>query len=723
VRQIPEAIFDAIESINLPSIPHVLVRFLSMVDDDHASITELATLVGQDPALSARFLTVANSPALCRGTGIKSLDQCLVTLGTRLARTLATCLAIQSVFSRTSGDPQYDFSGFWGHSLQVAEQARAIAVKTNYPDVEEAYLAGLLHDIGQLLLLGGVGDRYGELLQLRIDEAVLCDIEEPILGTDHAVVGAWLIDQWKLSSFMSDAILFHHRAPDEIVNADALSRIVWSSHIISSCNEKIYLADNERMAGLAAIEQMTGLDLVEVEAIRSHSVEHVAVLAEALCVAGAVEARAVPSPFIPFEIVRPGAGDNDPVHSQLDAVVRDMAMMQTLQRDLSGIRNESELLLAVRESARILFGLARIAFLLIQPDKSVLTGPDFDGQPSMLQRLEIRLDPAQSLAAAVALGKRAYSTFDMERPAEVSLVDVQIARSLDSEGLLYVPICAGEQRLGVMVYGLSAAQFSRISRRLDWVTSFAGLAGTGMQSWRGMQGYERKIEQNLANRFELQARRVIHEAGNPLSIIKNYLKIVAKKLPGENGVHQELEILREEIDRVSHILQRLNGATDAPVAMGKVDINGVIEGMLALYGETLFTGCGVAVEKALAPDLPLITGDRDSIKQILLNIWKNGAEAMPEGGSFAIATRDNVILDGRSYIEIRLSDSGPGLPPDVRERLFQPLEPDRRPGHSGIGLSIVAALVERLSGLVSCQSDENGTTFLILLPRPEVCEK
>ncbi|MEI6704965.1 MAG: ATP-binding protein, partial [Deltaproteobacteria bacterium] len=104
--------------------------------------------------------------------------------------------------------------------------------------------------------------------------------------------------------------------------------------------------------------------------------------------------------------------------------------------------------------------------------------------------------------------------------------------------------------------------------------------------------------------------------------------------------------------------------------------------------------------------------------QILLNIWKNAADAMPTGGRFVISTRDNITKNGRHFVEILLSDSGPGLPPDVMQRLFQPLEPDRRPGHSGIGLSIVASLVERLGGIITCQSDSgHGTTFSILLPR------
>jgi nitrogen-specific signal transduction histidine kinase len=256
------------------------------------------------------------------------------------------------------------------------------------------------------------------------------------------------------------------------------------------------------------------------------------------------------------------------------------------------------------------------------------------------------------------------------------------------------------------------------------MTSYAQLAATCIETCREKRDSEQKLELTLSSRFEQRARKAVHEAGNPLSIIKNYLKIVSQKLPDDNDVHQELEILREEIDRVTHILQHLTDLSESPPAMDTVDINAVIEGMLALYSESLFAIHGIIVEKRLDPALSTIPGDRDNVKQILLNLWKNAAEAMPEGGRFVISTRGNVIQNGRPHAEICLSDSGPGLPQEVVQRLFQPLDPNRRPGHSGIGLSIVASLVERLGGQIKNQHIEGqGASFFVLLPQFEVIEK
>lgn len=720
MQQIPVAILDAVESIQLPSMPQVLLRFLNVVNDDHSSMTELAALVGQDPALSARVLTISNSPALRRGAEVKRLDQCLVALGTRLTRTLAACLAIQSVFARTSGDLRYNLTGFWGHSLRVAEISRAIASHVNYQDVEEAYLAGLLHDIGELLLLGGMGERYGSLLDWSSDEIALHGIEKPLLGTDHAAVGAWLVDQWKLSSFMADAVLFHHKPANEIVHADSLSQIVWSAHIIGDDNEK---AQNALPTHLAVIKSILGIESADAAAIRQSCSERVALLADALDIAESDSANTLPYYSTPFECFRSKLSDNDLTYSRMEAMVRDMAMMHSMQQDLTSLGSESEILLAVRESARILFGIGRLAFLLVKPDKQALSGADISGQPDMLQQLEIALDAEHSLVAAVCLGKQPFSSFDEERPSAVSLVDVQIARALGCEGVLYVPICVRENRIGVMVYGLSAAQYSRIRTRLDFMTGFANLAATSIETWRELRRREQKLEAKFTSRFEQHARKVVHEAGNPLGIIKNYLKIVSRKLPDENGVQQELAILSDEIDRVAQIVRRLSDLAESTSATDTFDINAVIEEMLALYGESLFSGCGITLEKSLDPNLTPITGDRDGLKQIMFNLLKNASEAMPEGGRFTIATRGDIIQGAKSWCEIRLNDSGPGLPPEVMQNLFQTLDPNRRPGHSGIGLSIVASLVERLGGQITCQSQAvKGTSFIILLPQSKVAE-
>jgi nitrogen-specific signal transduction histidine kinase len=252
------------------------------------------------------------------------------------------------------------------------------------------------------------------------------------------------------------------------------------------------------------------------------------------------------------------------------------------------------------------------------------------------------------------------------------------------------------------------------------MTAFAQMTAVSLESWRELRNYEHKIESSLASRFEQQTRKVVHEARNPLAIIKNYLKIISQRLPEENVVRQELDILKEEIDRVSRILSRMNDLSVQAPALDRVDVNGVIKGMLALYGESLFSGSGISVEMTLDPQLTPMPCDRDKLKQILLNLWKNAAEALPPGSRLITETADNLYREGRSYTQLSVTDNGPGLPADVMGTLFQPLGLHRRPGRSGLGLSIVHQLVSGLGGQISCQTAAGrGTNFVVLLPQAE----
>jgi len=720
LHQIPQAILESVETIPLPPLPQVLTRFLTLVENDAPPMAEVAALVAQDPALTAQFLTVAHSPAYRTGVAVRSLEQCLSDLGPRLLRILATCMAVQNVYARTMYERNYDFTGFWGHSLRVAELARSLAAAVQYPDVEEAYLAGLLHDIGQLLLLGGAGEGYGFLLGICSDEAELHGFEKSYIGTNHAVLGSRLVDQWGLTSFMADAVLFHQNGADEIVSTDLLSRIVWSAHLLSAEVREVDL-DQLLSPGLSVICSLIGIDPAGIVTACRDSYDRVAAAAAALGVDSSWTEKTLPcSTFISHDIFLPKRDDKDAAQARLEAMVRNLAVMQPLQQSLFTLASEGELYGALRESAQLLFGLRRLAYMVLQPEKQVLSGVVLTGQSPLLTRLEIQLDGSQSLVAAALNNDRPSCSFADDCPPATSLVDIQIARILHSEGLLCIPLCTREQLFGVMVYGLSAEQYARKGKHLDWMMSFAHVSAGSLASFATLRDRDREQANRLTRQFEQQARKVIHEVANPLGIINNYLAIVAQKLATEHGVQQELAILTEEIHRVERIVRRLSGVTEPPVPSidTTIRVNQVIQGMLALYGESLFVARGIMVDSQIPPELALATGDRDSLKQILLNLWKNSAEAMPAGGRFLVTARDSVQEGADRYVEIQLSDTGPGIPPDVMERLFQPLDPLRRPAHSGVGLSIVGSLVAQLNGKISCQSSPKaGTQFTIRLPQ------
>ena len=147
-------------------------------------------------------------------------------------------------------------------------------------------------------------------------------------------------------------------------------------------------------------------------------------------------------------------------------------------------------------------------------------------------------------------------------------------------------------------------------------------------------------------------------------------------------------------------------------------MNALIQDLLSIFRVSLFSTRAIQDELNLDDSVPLLLSNRNSLKQILTNLIKNAAEAMPEGGSIRIGTCGKVNVNGKVFIELIVADNGPGMPGHVIQGLFSPVASTKGKEHSGLGLTIVKKLVTDLGGTISCSSIQNkGTEFRILLPQ------
>jgi len=184
-------------------------------------------------------------------------------------------------------------------------------------------------------------------------------------------------------------------------------------------------------------------------------------------------------------------------------------------------------------------------------------------------------------------------------------------------------------------------------------------------------------------------------------------------------------VLREEIERLSGIVANLSFDTATPVAPGgAIDLKQLVEAMRTVYEASLFGAANVRLELDLPPEPVFASVDRDNVKQIIFNLWKNAAQALKPGDVLRTILTAQVNHNGIMHASIAIQDTGPGLPSAVLDSLYRPLPSaagaPRADGRAGLGLSIVLGLVERLRGSISCLSRPGrGTTFTILLPEPQ----
>ncbi len=197
---------------DLPSMPAVAIQILDLCQRDEPDMGEIAKLIGSDPALSAKILRLTNSPMYGLKCQVRTVSHAICLLGLSAVRPLA--LSFSLVKGLQSRDRKA-LTWFWKRSLLSAVAARELAAASNYRLGEEAFLGALLQDIGILAMRQLAGTEYTTLARPGIRHTALADGERALFGEDHASVGAWLAERWKLPESLCAAIAGSH-APENL---------------------------------------------------------------------------------------------------------------------------------------------------------------------------------------------------------------------------------------------------------------------------------------------------------------------------------------------------------------------------------------------------------------------------------------------------------------------------------------------------------------------------
>lgn len=222
-----EPIFELLKDCKeLSSLPQILAEVIRVSDNEDSSASDIANVILKDPPLSARILRVVNSSFYGRTKAVATINQAVVTLGIRAVKALALSTSLYRLFD--SDKPTVDRIRFWRHSLEVAIACREIARVCSYQPEEEAFVAGLLHDIGILILEATFEDQFRRIWKLVESGESLIKQEKATWGTDHARVAKFLLDQWNLPEFIGEAIATHHNNHSEYQNTpqNRLGRII-----------------------------------------------------------------------------------------------------------------------------------------------------------------------------------------------------------------------------------------------------------------------------------------------------------------------------------------------------------------------------------------------------------------------------------------------------------------------------------------------------------------
>ncbi len=726
-------VFEEIKrSGNLPSLPEILLKLLDACENETPSLVEIAEVISKDPALSLKVLQRVNSSyyGLCRT--FVSIEEAVIYLGANSIKSLAVSACIHKVFqdNRYSALTGFSLSTFWWNSLLCATLSRRLAKQICYNNADEAYLSGLLHDIGRLVLVSTFPVKHKSIVFETEDIQNEWWVEQQLLGVSHCEVGAWLVQNWKLSPLVADAIQYHHSPLQEVLEAFPLVKIVYLANVMREQGGDINQC-------LEAGRLLFDLENSALEAIKEGATEEVAQIAEDLDInakppsteklkgtGGQLGLEDASAPGHKRESGMKVMSEGSAYEDILTWRVKNIALASSLLEDLSQAQDTGAIIEVFERSIHNLFNIDKVIFFLSEKDDTILRG-----YASSTNRFELL---SKDLILPVKLSKssivKTYASHEfhyLTSGNNGNLADNQITSLFDGADILLVPIIGRNKSFGVLALGLPEQIKVLPKNDFDLLMIVVKHIGLSLYIEKMQQEKAAEVENERRAAIAVTARKFAHEINNPLGIIMNYLTTLRLKVSQEGSILEELTVINEEINRISAMISQMDLFSNTmPLNFQLTDVNTLIGGIVRIFQEPLQTTSQTILSFRPDDGIPMVITSEFGLKQVIINLIKNASEAMKDGGSITISTglANRHQMSGlhkipSKMVEITVEDSGPGIPAEIVDNLYKPFMTTKGGGHSGLGLSIAHKTVSDMGGSLSClSSPNNGTRFTIHLP-------
>ncbi len=231
----------------LPAMPYVAVRLLDALADDRTTAAQLEEIIQSDQALASKVLSLANSAYYGFAQKVTTIQRAVVAIGLRDLRLLSLGASLSSIFDPSKMAAEFDGEGLWTHCLSVSLTAREMAVLVGYPHPGELLVAGLLHDLGKLVVAVYL-KKEAEVMSRLLREGLAYNEAEKRLGLDHMTTGYWLAQKWGLPRMHVTAIQQHHSPKSGDPYYQTTSLVALSDYLI-------------KKMGLGAVHQADELNI------------------------------------------------------------------------------------------------------------------------------------------------------------------------------------------------------------------------------------------------------------------------------------------------------------------------------------------------------------------------------------------------------------------------------------------------------------------------------
>ncbi len=732
-----ELILSQLES--LPTLPAVAVRLVQMTTDKRADTRQIIGLIESDPALTAKILKLARrSDSGIRPDAARTIERAVVMLGFDTIRNTVLSIKVFEAFGpegqRQAPGP-FNRQDFWKHSLAVGCAAKLLASRLSARiDPEEAFVCGLLHDLGKVALDAILPKSYGRVIETaRTERAAISDVENRLLGVDHTLVGKRLGSRWGLPESIVTTMWLHHQDPDALpraVPAREYAQVVYLAdlmvreHRIGFSGNCVFARSGKQLA------RQLGISESDYDRVLQRLAEDIEQRAQVLGL------QKVTKNGLYLRALAEANEELGKLNEQLSTGNR---QLQRRSRYFEIMTQLNEGLRQQRNLASLCGLAVRTLCKALQTDSGAVLAIDRSGICAVGclaggQEVDFwgRMRPGEPQAGRGS-GQAVIGPF---RPRQIAADDPLLAvceEHLPQGPAWLVDLAdeAGWRAVALIVATPEqVALWDAESPELDALYGSVSIAlRQAIAAQRAQELAEalaeeaRRLHETEPTRLRQRSLDIIaemaagagHEMNNPLAIISGRSQLLRNQLE-DPGQVKAAETIVQQAHRCSQIVSELMAfakpPAPRPVALA---LAAAVRERLEQWRER--SGVGPERVRADLPDdLPEVRFDTEHLGEVLDEIFSNSLQAA--GGDSSELQINCRAKASDEFVVLSISDNGPGMSPDVLAKALLPFFSYRPAGRRrGLGLSRAYRLAELSGGDLWLESlPGEGTTVYVRLP-------
>ncbi|MCK5272015.1 MAG: HDOD domain-containing protein [Sedimentisphaerales bacterium] len=727
---------------SLPTLPAVAARLLQITVRSDTQANEVVSLIESDPSLASRIITLATRANMGISRSTASLSKAVVLLGFDAVRNAVLSIKVFEALQRpgdSDDNEEFDRVGFWKHSLAVACASRMLVSHIDSGiDPEEAFVCGLLHDIGKLALDSCLPKSYARVVQITESSMDnISDVERKILGLDHTVAGRRLALRWNLPEAITESIWLHHQwvqgLPDAVQH-QGIVRTVHMADVLARQMRLGYSGNHYMPESAEAIAELLGCPATVIEQVARQLPE-------------AISERAS---LLGLDDVDPDALYHDALseaNSELGHLNEQLRLknQKLTQRsryldllcDLDqSLQNEQSVVDVCGVICKLWFeltGCERCGVYAYTRDKLIIEGAvkiDKKASPSIF--LVDRTEDPQADTAEPLMGNLATDFAVLPVTSSHYWFFEQVAPMFETDSTVMIPLRSGRDTVGALLWQTDQSpDFYR--QQIREIQTFAAGAALAVRQARKQEQQSMLCEQLAQSNIQIQKSQqellqkrslavvgemacgAAHEINNPLAVVVGRAQLLASK-EQDSEQKDTLEAIADNGQKIAEIIRDLlEFAQPAEPTLAAVTVAELFSEAADSLVE-LIRDKNIEIQTQFDNDLPELFVDRRQIGLALMEVIGNAIESYDENGG--VVTLRAGCSELEDMVNLEVIDQGCGMDEQILRKAAGPFFSARRAGRKrGLGLSRSIRYIEGNGGRLHLDSQfGHGTCVRITLP-------